>query len=156
MSDLLDINQKVRKRTRGVATLLLDNSSLRDALTDEQGQPLLDWGIAQLKAEARRTIDLPEEDILPLLEERAGTVANLMRYFNRYIQTFSNPSAVEQLPGEVTWLEKVMIELELLSGGTLSVSSYEALDSLQQQNAQLTADFAFAQLMQIVSKECPI
>lgn len=152
MSDLLDINQKVRKRTRGVATLLLDNSSLRDALTDEQGQPLLDWGIAQLKAEARRTIDLPEEDILPLLEERAGTVANLMRYFNRYIQTFSNPSAVEQLPGEVTWLEKVMIELELLSGGTLSVSSYEALDSLQQQNAQLTADFAFAQLMQIVSK----
>lgn len=151
-----DMNQELHKRTKGVASLLLDNSSLRDALTDEQGQPVLDWGLAQLKAEARRTIDLPEEDVLPLLEKRAGTVSNLMRYFNRYVQTFSNPSAVEQLPGEVTWLEKVMIELESLAGGTLSLSSYEVLDSLQQQNDQLTPDSAFAQVMQIILKERPV
>ena len=72
----------VQQRLRRVAGVLLDDEALRKALTDVQGERLLDWGIERLQETAACTASLPDDDALPVLEEKLTAVRLIMRLLN--------------------------------------------------------------------------
>ncbi len=82
MKDAKDDQTLIRKRTRRLAGKLMEDSSLRSHLTDEKGQQLLDWGIAQVKAKVAETADLPEEEMEQSLEEAVTAVRMVMHSVN--------------------------------------------------------------------------
>jgi hypothetical protein len=76
---------EVRRRHQMAAERLLENSSLRDALTDEQAQQLLDWALAQVRQTAVRTANLPDNDAEPVLDETTTAVSQVMKQINRLV-----------------------------------------------------------------------
>ncbi|MFW6068666.1 MAG: hypothetical protein ACOC9E_03700 [Chloroflexota bacterium] len=71
---------------------LLSDSSVRDALDDEQAQQLLDWGLARLRAEAQELRHLPTEEAQARIDEKIQTLRRRMQQANRLI---------EQIPHEM-------------------------------------------------------
>ncbi len=71
---------------------LLSDSSVRDALDDEQAQQLLDWGLARLRAAALELRHLPTEEARSLMDEKVRTLRRHMQQANRL---------VEQIPHEI-------------------------------------------------------
>lgn len=72
---------------------LVSDSSLRDALTDDEAQQMLDWGLAQLRREVRRAAALPSPEARARLESQVGAVRQVMRRANRIVQ--EQPGATE-------------------------------------------------------------
>ena len=65
---------------------LISDSSLRDALTDDEAQQLLDWGLAQLRRELRHAAALPSPEARSQLEAQVGAVRQVMRQANRMVR----------------------------------------------------------------------
>jgi hypothetical protein len=76
---------EARRRHQMAAERLMENSSLRDGLTDEQAQQLLDWGLALIRQTAVRTANLPDDDAEPVLEEVTTAVSQVMKQINRLV-----------------------------------------------------------------------
>lgn len=83
----------VRKRFKQAGEPLTEDSSLRDALDDEQAQAMLDMGLAHIKQKAQETADLPEEEASAQLEKLSDRVRRAMRKVNQ-IAT-ENPEATK-------------------------------------------------------------
>ena len=77
----------IKSRQRRVVERLMENSSLRDELTDDQAQRLLDWGNARLKKVVTETADLADEDADNILEAQTERVSGVMRQVNRVVET---------------------------------------------------------------------
>lgn len=71
---------------------LLSDSSVRDALDDEQAQQLLDWSLARLRAAAQDLRHLPTEEAQSLVDGKVQTLRQRMQQANRLI---------EQVPHEI-------------------------------------------------------
>ncbi|MEW5987502.1 MAG: hypothetical protein AB1791_12785 [Chloroflexota bacterium] len=86
MVDLMSLDPRLfRRRYRKAAEPLLENSTLRDALTDEQGQQLLDWGLGQVKQAVADTLSVDAGEIEAVLEERTAAIGRVMRAVNRLV-----------------------------------------------------------------------
>jgi hypothetical protein len=72
-----------QRRHQLAAERLLDNSSLRDALDDDQAERLLDWGLAHVSRTAAATAHLPDEEAEATLDEVTTTVSRVMKEVNR-------------------------------------------------------------------------
>ena len=60
----------------------MTDAGLRDELTDEQAQQVLDWGMARLEETAVRTAHLPDEDAFAVLAEKETAVRLILRLIN--------------------------------------------------------------------------
>jgi hypothetical protein len=78
-----DIPSSLQKRHQLAAERLLDNSSLRDALDDDQAQRLLDWGLSHLSRHAAETAHLPDDEAEAILDEVTTAVSRVMKEVNR-------------------------------------------------------------------------
>lgn len=86
MMELASLDPRLfRRRYRKAAEPLLENSTLRDALTDEQGQQLLDWGLAQVKQAVADTLSVADSEIEAVLEEQTAAIGRIMRVVNQLI-----------------------------------------------------------------------
>jgi hypothetical protein len=138
----LEARKTLRKRQRRAAERLLDNSSLRDALTDDQGKQLLDWGLAQTDAAAERTAKLPDAEADPALEDHVTAVSDVMRQVNRLVAVW--PSAGDENIGD--HLKKLLAGLQAVRQTALTTSQNEWVAKLaqpayrQQDSAALFAD----------------
>lgn len=65
---------------------LLSDSSVRDALDDEQAQQLLEWGLAQLRARVGELRDLPSEEARLRMDEEVHALRRRMQEANRFIE----------------------------------------------------------------------
>jgi hypothetical protein len=79
--------KEIKNRQRRVVERLMENSSLRDELTDDQAQRLLDWGNDHLKKVAAETAGLGDEDADNILEAQTERVSGVMRQVNRVVET---------------------------------------------------------------------
>lgn len=79
-------SRQTRRRLRKTAALLVEDSSVRDELTDEQAKKLIKWGMDHIEAEAQRTADLPDEEAMPLLEEKTTAVRTTMLLVNKLVR----------------------------------------------------------------------
>lgn len=85
----------LRQRGRMAAEPLLENSSLRDNMDDDQAQQLLDWGLAHTKAKVEQTITLPEEEAVPEIEKQVSAVSRVMHHLNKLVQQLPKASEAE-------------------------------------------------------------
>jgi hypothetical protein len=146
----LEQRKRLRKRQRQAAERLLDNSSLRDALTDDQGKQLLDWGLAQTEAAAARTAKLPDAEADPALEDQVTAVSDVMRQVNRLVAVW--PSADEESVRE--HLKKLRTGLHAVRQRATTKSQNELLDKLAgQDRAQKDTAALFTDLMTLVQAE---
>lgn len=65
---------------------LLSDSSVRDALSDEQAQQLLDWGLSRLRARARELSRLPAEEARLHMDQEVHALRRRMQEANRLIE----------------------------------------------------------------------
>jgi hypothetical protein len=80
-----DTPSSLQKRHQLAAERLLDNSSLRDALDDDQAQRLLDWGLAQVRFAVYETAELPDAEAETALDEVTTAVSRVMKEVNRLV-----------------------------------------------------------------------
>jgi hypothetical protein len=101
-------SREVRRRLRKTAAKLVEDSSVRAELTDEQGKQLIKWGMELMEAEAARTADLPDEEAMPLLEEKVTAVRTTMLLVNKLIRAAGSNEDVDdqltQLIKNLTWV----------------------------------------------------
>ena len=79
-------SRELRRRLRKTAAILVEDSSVRAELTDEQGKELIKWGMDLIEAEAAQTADLPDEEAMPLLEEKTTAVRTTMLLVNKLVR----------------------------------------------------------------------
>jgi hypothetical protein len=80
-----DTPSSLQKRHQLAAERLLDNSSLRDALDDDQAQRLLEWGLAHVRLAAYETAELPDEEAETVMDEVTTAVSRVMKEVNRLV-----------------------------------------------------------------------
>lgn len=79
-----------RRRLRMAGERLAEDSSLRDALDDDQASQLLDWGVGEIKVEVARTIDLDDEEAATHLDRYVEQVRNVMHEVNEIMDHWTN------------------------------------------------------------------
>lgn len=81
----------VERLVRRGSEQLLSDSSLRDALDDEQAQQLLDWGLDQVRASAEQVCHLPPEDAQARIDEKVHALRRRMQRANRLLDQIPHP-----------------------------------------------------------------
>ncbi len=140
------------RRRQQFSEPLLENSSLRDALDDEQAQQMLDWGLAVIAGEVERTLKLSDEQALPRLEGSASIVRKIMGQVNDLVDTLPEMSDTD------SWHELLLLTERLRR---LQATPAEKLESareaigLGRARHQLDRDTVFAHLLDILRRDEP-
>lgn len=145
----------MRRRLRRAAGQLVEDSSLRDHLTDEQAQLLIDWGLKLVEQTAERTASLPDEDAAPVLEEKVTAVRTIMQLVNRMMAPLAGDSsspAEDKIDEQMTRLLK---NLAWLSGEATRLGHLRQVEKFNQirSRPEPVPDEAFEQLMQLIQIE---
>ncbi|MCB8943558.1 MAG: hypothetical protein H6658_07370 [Ardenticatenaceae bacterium] len=103
-------SRELRRRLRKTAAILVEDSSVRAELTDEQGKELIKWGMDLIEAEAAQTADLPDEGAMPLLEEKTTAVRTTMLLVNKLVRPGDSEEDTDdqltRLLKNLTWVTK--------------------------------------------------
>ncbi len=137
----------LRRRTQPWAEQLMENSSLRDNLPDEQATQLLDWGLAQIKQTAVNNSRLPEADADPLLEKDATAVRLIMQGINDLIGGIGQPLEFDIIDDTMTRLLK---NLRWLTSQKLTSEQLQSITDFNQAREAGDKEAAFAYLMKLL------
>lgn len=140
--------REMRRRAQPWAEQLMENSSLRDNLTDEQATQLLDWGLAQIKQTAVTTSRLPEEDADPLMEKDATAVRLIMQGINDLVGGVGQPVEFDIIDDTMTRLLK---NLRWLTSQKATPEQLQAVADFNKAREAGDRDTAFAHLMKLLS-----
>ena len=142
-------SRHIRRRLRKTAALLVEDSSVRDELTDEQGKELIKWGMDHIEAEAQRTADLPDEEAMPLLEEKTTAVRSTMLLVNKLVR------GVESAEDTADQLTRLLKNLSWLTGQPSGLPHLRRVEKFKKgrANDNLTRDNAFRLLMDLLQLE---
>ena len=135
------------RRTQMYAEQLMENSSLRDNLEDEQATQLLDWGLAQIKASAKKTAVLPEEDAQPVLEKDATAVRLIMQGVNDLVGSVGQTLDFDIIDDTMT---RVLKNLRWLTETPPSTQQLQAVAQFNRARDAEDKATAFAHLMNIL------
>lgn len=133
---------------RRAAGQLMEDSSLRSYLVDEQAQQLLDWGFAQVEQAAARTAKLPDDDAMPVLEDKVAAVRTVMQLVNRIV------GALGEAAGEVDPVEdqmkRLLKNLHWLTGRPTTMAHLMRVVKFNRKVPELDSDSAFQLLMDLI------
>ncbi|MCP4358955.1 MAG: hypothetical protein GY796_13125 [Chloroflexi bacterium] len=136
-----------RRRGRKWAEMLMENSSLRDNLNDEQAQELLNWGLAQVKASAVATADLPTDEAEQLIEKNGTAVKLIMQGVNDLIGGIGQPLDFDLIDDTMTRLLK---NHRWLTDQPLTQSQLQHHDQFNQAREAEDREAAFQHLMGLI------
>ncbi len=85
--DEIQLLKVARQRQRAATETLVTRSHLRDNLTDDQAQPLLDWALATLTRDSQRSVALPVDSAETWFDARISAVVEVMGRFNQLVVT---------------------------------------------------------------------
>ena len=140
----------LRRRAQPWAEQLMENSSLRDNLSDEQATQLLDWGLAQIKQTAVNTSRLPEEDAQSFLEKDATAVRLIMQGVNDLVGSISQPLEFDIIDDTMTRLLK---NLRWLTSQKATPAQLQAIADFNKAREAGDKDAAFAHLVALLPQE---
>lgn len=142
-------SRHIRRRLRKTAALLVEDSSVRDELTDEQGKELIKWGMAHIEAEAQRTADLPDEEAMPLLEEKTTAVRSTMLLVNKLVR------GVESAEDTADQLTRLLKNLSWLTGQPSGLPHLRRVEKFKKgrTNDNWSRDNAFRLFMDLLQLE---
>ncbi|MFW5942554.1 MAG: hypothetical protein ACOCXI_12190 [Chloroflexota bacterium] len=128
---------------------LLDDESLRDALTDDQAQRLLDWALSRLRRDARQAADLPAETAQATMETRMAQVRQVMKHANRLVEAL--PGAAQgKMREHMLHFVEALCEVD---SRAVQVNDVMALEELANERERLDSGTIFERLMDIVRQE---
>ncbi len=147
-SDMGRPSRELRRRLRKTAAILVEDSSVRAELTDQQAKELIKWGVAHIETEAARTADLPAEAALPLLEEKTTAVRTAMLLVNQLVRPGGDEEAdidaqLTRLLKNLTWLRERPSGLPYL----------RRVEKFKHHYATMSQDDAFRLLMDLLQLE---
>ncbi len=90
--------RRVRGLVRPFAERLMTDTRLREALADDQAQPLLAWAVAQVEAQAALVAEHPDEAAQQELDAYTFQLGQMLRAFN---QLMAGKESAEQAAPEV-------------------------------------------------------
>ena len=140
-------SRQLRRRLRKTAALLVEDSSVRDELTDEQGKQLIKWGMDQIEAEAERTADLSDEEAIPLLKQKTTAVRTTMLLVNKLMR---EAESEEDVSDQLTRLLK---NLSWVTGRPSGLPHLRRVEKFKKHQANLSRDDIFRLLMDILELE---
>jgi len=144
----MDTLDPIIARRNLVAAALTENESLRSALNDAQAQALLDWATAQIDAEAARTLDQSDIQILPHLVEYTDRVRRVVRYVNRCVNA---ANAFDLEPGDdVYYTESLEQSYANLSGKPIDSNRLAIIRRLIV-NSNSQGDTVFNEIMALLT-----
>ena len=143
----MELPDEVRQRLRGVTESLLSDSGLRDELTDEQGQRLLDWGVAVLRRVGLATVALSEEDASVVLDEKLTAVRLIMQSVN---QLTAHPGLLPEEDFVNARLVRLGKNLQWLIRGTTDRKRVRRLHHFKQRRDDIDRETTFQLLLEIL------
>ena len=138
---------QARRRLRRAAGQLMEDSSLRSYLTDEQAQQLLEWGLAHVEPAAARTANLPDDDAMPVLEEKVAAVRSVMHLVNRLVGTAGETAEGDVVDDQMTRLLK---NLHWLTGQPTTMAHLVRVGKFNHKRPELDSDSAFQHLIDLI------
>ena len=136
-----------RLRARRWAELLMEDSSLRSNLDDEQATPLLNWGLAQIKIAALATADLPDEEAEPRLEKDATAVKLIMQGVNDLVGSIGQPLTFDVIDDTMT---RILKNHRWLTNEPPAPSRLKNVERFNQARQQEDRAAAFQALMALI------
>ena len=141
----------VRRRMRRVAGKLTEDSSLRDNLSDDQAQQLLDWGLRAVEETAVQTAELSEEDAAPILEEKVTAVRRVMKMANELMGSLDQP--VDEVIDDQ--MIRLLKNLRWLTGEPLTRTQEQEWAAFNQFRPGVYRESAFPHLMALIRGDTP-
>lgn len=136
----------MRRRQREASEQILENSSLRDALDDQQANVLLDWGLRKIKDAAQGTADLPHEAAESVMQSQTEAVSGVMRQVNEMMQEL----AAGRQEGVSQRLAQLLDDLDAFrsesADSTIQARTGQVLNGLN----ELEPDQRFDRIMKLV------
>ena len=133
-------------RHQYAAERLLENSSLRDGLTDTQAQRMLDWGLAHVERTAVRSQNMPDDDAEPLLDGVVTAVSRVMKQVNRLVDGAAYMDDAEAADR----LSQLWDSLRLVEPGTAVPENFAAVQNLAAQRSVLGGEQLFERLAAVI------
>lgn len=85
MNDPIQDLKQLKRRQRDAAERLWADGRLRDALSDEPAEKLLDWVVRYVKSELNVTVDMPDEEAQGYADELVTAVRRLLIHINQLV-----------------------------------------------------------------------
>ena len=139
-----------RRRGRKWAEMLMENSSLRDNLNDDQAQLLLDWGLGQIKASAVSTADLTSKEAEKLMQENGTAVKLIMHGINDLMGGIGQPLDFDIIDDTMT---RVLKNLRWLTDQPPTKTQLQHRDQFNQAREAEDREAAFHHLMGLIETE---
>lgn len=140
-------SRELRRRLRKTAALLVEDSSVRAELTDEQAKKLIKWGMDKIEAEAARTAAMATEEAIPLLEEKTTAVRTIMLLVNKLVRLAGTE---EDIADQLTRLLKNLAGLNKQPPG---LPHLRRIEKFKKSQDSLNHDTAFRLLMDLLQLE---
>lgn len=148
MVDEKEQQRLIRRRLRKTAVRLYEDTSVRSHLTDEQATRLLNWGEAIVRKTAEQTINLPNEDALPLLEQKVAGVREIMLTINKLLRTFGDTFEPDTRTIQDDWFTQLLKNISWTTGRQAQLRHFSHMGEFKRlQRADGTIEQAFEALM---------
>lgn len=129
--------RRLRQRLRKTAGKLMEDTSIRSNMDDEQADKLLKWGMSYIESTARSTLDLPSGEALPQLEKQVTAVRMVMQHINKLMGATGKPLEKEVLDEQMM---RIFKNMTWLTGQTAGLAQLQTAYTFQQE--RLEADEA--------------
>ncbi|HRQ39331.1 MAG TPA: hypothetical protein PLD25_15595 [Chloroflexota bacterium] len=136
-----------RRRARQWAELLMEDSSLRSNLDDDQATQLLNWGLAQVKVAAIATAALADEAAETRLEKDTTAVKLIMHGVNDLIASIGQPLAFDVIDDTMT---RILKNHRWLTNEPPAPSRLKNVERFNQAREQEDRAAAFQALMALI------
>jgi hypothetical protein len=143
-------NHLIQQRARPYTEPLLENSSLRDNLTDEQAAALLAWGTAVINEKAVLTTQFPDKEANRIMEQTSTDVRLIMQGMKDLVGDVGRPLAFDVIDDTMMRLLK---NLRWLTDRRLTSGQQAQREAYNQARDEGDADAAFAALLALISFE---
>ncbi|HZD10333.1 MAG TPA: hypothetical protein VE553_03245 [Candidatus Binatia bacterium] len=133
---------------RRASDRLVSDSSLRDALDDDQAQRLLDWGLAQVRNSAEKARKLPAAQARAAMESAVQSVRNVMQQTNRLVEQVTQGN--DDMYVAVLKLVEALYELD---DSTILLRDLMSLEDLARNRSDFDRQAIFSHLMSLIGGE---
>lgn len=138
-----------QRRHQLAAERLLDNSSLREALDDEQAQRLLDWGLAHVSHAVAQVAHLPDEEAEAILDEVTTAVSRVMKEVNRLVD---GAAVMDDAEAQQRWQQLIDNLRRLQPSGATTAVAAEGQQILQRRQV-ITGPDLFESFMTLLATQ---
>lgn len=137
-----------RRRGRKWAEMLMENSSLRDNLNDDEAEQLLNWGLGQIKASAIATADMSSKEAEELMQKNGTAVKLIMEGVNDLIGGIGQPLEFDIIDDTMT---RVLKNLRWLTDQPPTKTQLQHRDQFNQAREAEDREAAFQALLGLIN-----